>query len=210
MPETAIWFLVIVVLLFATTARVQYPRLVKLRYFFYALVLALASAGFYLDFRDLWGDPHQEWQITVLLGSSLIVLGWIFTNEMAIYNSRKQHTISLITQLVTSGQRVRDMKTIRKSLPRRAPVTQTAFDYTDEAHPLAQAIDRELNFLEFIAIGVNSGDLEETMTKKMLSGVVIFFVGQVRDYIDFWRRRDRETWQELCALYDRWNGPPGR
>jgi hypothetical protein len=205
MPEIAVWFVTGAVILFAITARIQYPKIVRYRYFFYSFVLALASAGFYLDFRDLWGDPHQEWQITVLLGSSLIVLGWIFTNEMAIHNSRKQHTINLITQLVTSSQRVRDMRTIRRSLPNRTKLTPTVFNYTDEAHPLAQAIDRELNFLEFIAIGINSGDLEDRMAKRMLAGMMIFFVTQVRDYIDFWRARDSETWEDACGLVDRWN-----
>jgi hypothetical protein len=204
MPETVPWFVVGAIVLLAFTAHVQYPKVVKPRYFFYLLVLALASAGFYIDFRDLWGNRNQEWQITILLGSSLIVMGWVFTNEMAIQNSRKQHTISLITQLVTSSQRVRDMKTIRKSLPNRAAVSPAVFNYTDEAHHLAQAIDRELNFFEFIAIGINSGDLEEKMARRMLRGMVTFFVGQVRDYIDFWRRRDSETWEDVCALYERW------
>src|ERR1041384_1452855 len=108
MPDTAVWFGAAAVLLIAVVARVQYPAVVKRRFFFYALVFVLAAAGFYLDFRDLWGDPRQEWQITILLGSSLIVLGWIFTNEMAIHTSRKQHTINLITQFVTSDQRIKD------------------------------------------------------------------------------------------------------
>ncbi len=134
MPQTALWFALAIIGLFAIVASIQYPAVVKRRYFFYCLVLALAGTGFYVDFRDLWGDPHQEWQITILLGSSLIVLGWIFTNEMAIHSSRKQHTINLITQFVTSDQRVKDKETIRKHLPNRIALAPTLFNYVDENH----------------------------------------------------------------------------
>ena len=204
MPATAFWFLIGIACLFAITAHLQYPRFVRRRYFFYAVVAALSAGGFHIDLRDLWGDPDKEWQITVFLGSNLIVLGWIFTNEIALSNSRKQHTITLITNFVTNGQRILDKQKIREFLPRGTRVSRTILNYDDENAALAQAIDRELNFFEFIAIGIMSGDLEERMAKRMLSGVLLGFIEQVRDYIDYWRGFDSETWADVCALCERW------
>jgi hypothetical protein len=204
MLTTAHWFLIGIIVLFAIVARVQYPRFVRRRYFFYALVAIVSAIGFYIDLHDLWGDPDKEWQITIFLGSNLIVLGWIFTNEISLSNSRKQHTITLITTFVTSAQRVADKQEIRSRLPRAAKLTGALVNYDDENNDLIQSIDRELNFFEFIAIGVLSGDLEEAMAKRMLSGVVTGFIEQVRDYIDYWRGLDSETWENVCTLYDRW------
>jgi hypothetical protein len=185
----------------------RWPPRVNARYCVYAgvSVIALVALGFDI-INNVWGDQKQ-WQITIFLGSMLIAAGWVVTNEVTIRNSRKQHTINLITTLMTNQKRIEDKEKIREKLPRSQRLNRTILDYDAENDPLAQAIDRELNFYEFIAIGLATGDLDENIARRMLDGLLTNCVWQVEDYILHWRSKNKTTWEDVSELYKRWARP---
>ncbi len=79
----------------------------RLRYYIYGVVLVVASLVSALLIAEAapdhpyrlksWLHPTDLWHAAPFLGSLLITIGWIVTSETAIRNSRKQHTISMIT-----------------------------------------------------------------------------------------------------------------
>ena len=76
--------------------------------------------------------------------------------------------------------------------------------FDDENNCLTQAIDRELNFLEFTAIGIKSGDLDSYIVRHSLKSNLRSFYEQMEDYIDYWRAKDETTWENLASLYRDW------
>ncbi len=177
---------------------------IRARYCLYSLVGLVALLGIAYDFYDIFHASGQTWQVTTFPGAVLVATGWIVTNELALRNSRRQHTINLVTTLMTNERRIQDKEKIRSKLPRGKHLNRTILDYDNENDLLAQAIDRELNFYEFLAIGIFNADLDERMAKRMLRGLVVGFVEQVEDYILYWQSKDRETWADVYALHKKW------
>jgi hypothetical protein len=126
-------------------------------------------------------------------GAMLVASGWIVTNEISIRNLRKQHTISLLSDFLIRKERLEDRKLIKKMLPKFALITTvTGVSFDDDNSDLLQAIDRELNFYEFVAVGLENGDLDPYITYSTVRGLMVGFVKQVEAYIDYWRARDAE------------------
>lgn len=158
--------------------------------------------------RETHRDPvGQIWHEATFFGSVLVTLGWIFTSEVAIGNSRRQHTISLFTGHVFDRQRISDRDTIKEYLPTyKSKLTAEIVDFDNEQSPLLKAIDLELNFYEFMAVGCWRGDLDEGMLKQSLRSQFCSFFVQTEDYIRHWQRKNPSTWCELSRMYERWQG----
>ena len=161
-----------------------------------ALVFSVAVTTWLLQVGTHQGP--EAWRISVFLGSVLLTLGWIVTNEVAIQNSRRQHTINTIVQMIHSAQVIQDKQTIKASLPRHDSILTTDIvKFDDENNLLLQAVDRELNFLEFIAASIEAGDMDERLTRKCLRTVVLDAVYQYQPYITYWRSGKPTLWEHL-------------
>lgn len=146
-------------------------------------------------------------QVMSFAGAMLVAAGWMVTNEVAIRNSRRQHTITLISDYMIRRERLEDKRTIRRYVPKSNISVSTVggFSYADETHELAIAIDRELNFFEFVAVGLENGDLDPKISYETIRGILCPFIKQVRPYIDHWQTLDSEIWEHATALADRWD-----
>lgn len=166
--------------------------------------IALVALGF--DAYDITTHGYPEWQVTTFLGSIIIALGWVVSNEISLNNSRKQHTISLLTNLMNNERRIQDKAIINAKLPPYGPpIKADIADYEKSTDPFIQAIDRELNFYEFIAVGLDSGDLDPIISKRFLEVLVPDFVEQMTDYIQFWQRKDPRIWKYVIELSRTWS-----
>ena len=70
---------------------------------------------------------------------------------------------------------------------------------------IGQAIDREINFFEFVAVGLETGDLDPNITERSIKSLAVNFYIQVEDYIGHWQSKDESTWEHFKNLSIRWN-----
>jgi hypothetical protein len=178
------------------------------RFWVYILVGAVVASYLGLFIHDTAGRPDQTTLLAPFIGSILVSIGWVVTSEVNIGNSRRQHTITLITQHVFDAQRAANRDIIKKTLPsfESKLLPTLPIDFDDETSPLLKAIDLELNFYEFLAVGVASGNLDESLMRQSLGSQFIAFYVQVEAYIAHWRAKNTKTWRELSLMYTRWIG----
>ena len=128
------------------------------RYWDYLGVAALAAAVLYPLVRET-AQSGQIWHAAPFFGSVLIAVGWIVTAEVNIRNSKKQHPFMLITQHLLDPNRAKNRATIRTVLPTyKTKLTPQMVDFDDENHEVIKALDVELNFYEFVAVGARRDD----------------------------------------------------
>ncbi len=178
------------------------------RFWLYLAVGAMAAAFLAALVRETSGLSDQIARLAPSFGYILITIGWIVTSEVNIGNSRRQHTITLITQHAFEPQRAAHRDIIKLTLPTYRSRLHAApgLDFDDELSPLLKAIDRELNFYEFLAVGAASGNLDERLLKESLGGQFKAFYAQVEEYVVHWRKKNDATWRELSRMYARWSG----
>ena len=177
------------------------------RFWIYLIVGVAAAAVLGSLYQEIIKQDGKVWNAAPFLGSLLITIGWIVTSEVAIGNSRRQHTITLITQHAFDVTRAANRDIIKLTLPSyQSKLMASMADFADETLPLLKAIDLELNFYEFLAVGVVRGDLDEQLIRRSLQSQFMNFYLQAEDYIIFWQSRNKATWSELSAMYTRWRG----
>ncbi len=178
------------------------------RFWVYLTVGTAAAAFLAVLVFNTWGVPDEATRLAPFVGYILLTIGWIVTCEVNIGNSRRQHTITLITQHTFDPQRAANRDIIKQTLPsfqsKLLPTMTIYFD--DETSALLKAIDLELNFYEFVAVGAASGNLDEGLIKQSLGSQFMAFYAQVEAYVDHWRAKNDKTWRELSLMYKRWGG----
>jgi Domain of unknown function (DUF4760) len=68
----------------------------------------------------------------------------------------------------------------------------------------AWALITLLNYYEFLALGIESGDLDEPMLHRSVRGIMCSLVDDARYVIAELRRNDPKTYANLAVLYGRW------
>jgi hypothetical protein len=181
---------------------------IRRRFWVYFAVGAIVAAFLGKLVHDTWAELDQTSRLAPFVGYILVTIGWIVTSEVNIGNSKRQHTITLITQHAFDAQRAANRDTIRLSLPRYHTklLPSPTIDFDDESSALLKAIDLELNFYEFLAVGAASGNLDERLIRESLGSQFKAFYVQVEAYIAHWRAKNEKTWRELSLMYTRWLG----
>ncbi len=146
------------------------------------------------------------WRAATFIGSISVTVGWVVTSETTIRNSKRQHTISRITAQTSDQSRIANRRTIKAALPSSdSKLTVDIVGFLDnELHELPDAIDRELNFFEFAAAGIQSDDIDENLPRECLQGQFVNFYRQNQDYINHWRAKLQTTWRHIATMYQRW------
>src|SRR5437870_1194394 len=110
---------------------------IRIRFVIYAIVglVAFAALGF-----AIWdsGSGHDYAEVMPFAGAMLVATGWMVTNEISVRNSRRQHTITMISDYMLRAERIRDSETIRKYLPKTTSLISEInnLNYDDETHEL--------------------------------------------------------------------------
>lgn len=143
------------------------------------------------------------WNVTFFIGSVLLVLGWITTSEIAVKNSKTQHTISLLTEYLFSSVHGEDIDLINDVIGSQN--FSTSHQQFDEATKLTTAINRELNFLEFVAAAYETKDIDRKLFKRYMKSTLSHRCDKYSDYINFWKARQPTIWEHLLRLNDKWS-----
>jgi hypothetical protein len=159
--------------------------------------------------------PHlsmQNW--VVLAGVEAAVWGWVLTSYMTLRNSIKQHTINTLLQSRLSATYMEHANRLNKEF---FPQDKLAFDHVplkyfrDQANEdVVKSVSYLLNYFEFLSAAVRYGDLDETLLRGSLGGIIgrfyeltmLFIKSQRGDdgsVVLYPRQLEHYTW-----LYKRW------
>ncbi len=181
---------------------------IRRRFWVYVSVGVVVAAFPALLIHDTSNTPGQTYRIAPFVGYILVTIGWIVTLEVNIGNSKRRHTITLITQHAFDAQRATNRDIIKQSLPsfQSKLLPTTIIDFDDEGSASLKAIDIELNFFEFLSVGASTGNLDESLIRQSLESQFMAFYVQVEAYIAHWRSKNDKTWRELSRIHSRWRG----
>lgn len=80
-------------------------------------------------------------------------------------------------------------------------------DEANRRRKSAEAVRSLLNYYEFISYGIASGDLDETMLKETVRGMVCRLVADAHLVIADYQQKEARTFTHLATLYHRWKDP---
>jgi len=179
------------------------------------IVLIFFEFGYFESYKDLEDIRKAQSANAGIVTAGVIVaaMGWMVTSMVTIRNSVKQHTINTLLQTRLSSTYMAEADQINKFFAGKgysagacAPLSVIESD-----EKTLKAIDYILNFLEFMAVGIKHGDLQEMVLKDAMRGIVVTFTKITQRYIDHCRgvgpgkiERPR-AYQNLLWLRDRWD-----
>lgn len=165
-----------------------------------------ALVAFLFLTRDiLINHSDNLWRIAILLGPILITIGWMASNEVLLVNQRKHHTINLITDHISGKQRIKDKTLIRYKIGSHPnKMSRAIADFDKEDDKIIQAIDREINFYEFLAAGIVTGDIDKRIVERTLTANLCDFYEQMESYITHHQNKNPTTWEHYTDLYNNW------
>jgi hypothetical protein len=76
------------------------------------------------------------------------------------------------------------------------------------AHELYSAVDAELDYLEFIALGVTNEVFDYDMIKNAFEADFINLYETTTPYISYTREGNEEVWSSFCVLAPKWGAEP--
>jgi len=159
----------------------------------------------------------QNW--VVLAGVEAAVWGWVVTSYMTLRNSIKQHTINTLLQSRLSATYMAHAVCINKQFfpPNTLTYDHVPIDFFEDKsnEEIIQSVAYILNYFEFLSAAVRYGDLDETLLRSALGGILgrfyermmLFIKSQRGDdgnVILYPRQLEHYTW-----LYKRWKTMKG-
>lgn len=173
----------------------------RLLYYLLAfLVLAFAEFVWIECETNYFGFDRQNWLFAIATFSALV--GWIVTSVISLRNSTKQHTINTLLQSRLSAPFNQHALELNKVFESAAVKAEDITDAT-KADGI-RAMKYMLNYHEFIAVGIRSGDLDHDVVKNSLRGIIVSLYDQARVYIEPKRAADKRKFEHLAWLYEKW------
>ncbi|MEO0944948.1 MAG: DUF4760 domain-containing protein [Pseudomonadota bacterium] len=171
-------------------------------------------------FPGFW--PGFDDRIAATLAALLFaVFSFFFRSIQQEEQSRKQHTIKILFDTRLSSEfrqylehrkhhfaegSVIDPARFTEYLAARRTV-DLSDDDANSRRKSAEAVRSLLNYYEFIALGIKSGDLDEPMLKGMVRGMTCRLVADAHLVIRDYRADNARTFEHLTALYANWKDP---
>lgn len=160
---------------------------------------------------ESWKNPTSGafWHVAALVGSIIVAAGWIVTSENTVRNNARQHTIAVILDYDKSERRDRNWITILKYLPGADDVLgPPSVSQLPADHEIYKVIDSELDYVEFIALGILSETFDRDMAKSAFHADFITLFQTASPYVDYVRADDAEVWEAFCQVCSTWNVKP--
>ncbi|MQY43009.1 DUF4760 domain-containing protein [Epibacterium sp. SM1969] len=186
---------------------------------------AFLFAGEYRDLLNLIPDnPTGEHRILVsLLGIATATVTALVTTAIGLFAAyrtyrntaaanaraqRKQHTINILFQSRLS-EYFQTTNSLRKEI---FPTDQDIYldDWkaaraqNGKPREGAEALQQLLNYYEFLAVGIEQGDLDKDLLRKSIRGIMCNLVDDARFMIAELRENDPTTLEHLAQLYEEW------
>ncbi|HVR51104.1 MAG TPA: DUF4760 domain-containing protein [Pseudorhodoferax sp.] len=152
------------------------------------------------------------WRVGSIVTIAVAILVWIGTSYVTVRNSVKQHTMNVLLESRLSETYLRHAKAVARAFQNQngalTPMTQA--EYNDPPPEIDfGSLNYQLNYFEFIAVGIRHGDLDESLLKESMRGIVcsVFCIADV--YIQNCRKGSEDpkrtkTFEHLCWLHRRW------
>lgn len=166
--------------------------------------------GFPLDNPQNKEDNQSSNIILILLGTLAAVLGWLFTNRGQDLNSRRSHSIQTLMSSRLSeayanhSNHATEVYTSHKQNNGESYIL-TVEDFNKLIPAQKNAIIYQLNYFEFIAVGIRYGDLDENLIKNTLRTIIntncVFFHNLIKEK----QSKSSTIYEHLTALNKRWN-----
>ncbi|WP_431152245.1 DUF4760 domain-containing protein [Acidovorax facilis] len=156
--------------------------------------------------------PAPKWRLGNLVTVVVAIMVWIGTSYVTMRNLVKQHTINTLLQSRLSATYMENARALNKGFFGKhgelIPLTQEEV-INPPAEVNLQALNYMLNYFEFIAVGIRHGDLDESVMKNSLRGIVCSVFCVAENYIHTRRSDVRDpskarTYEHLCWLHARW------
>lgn len=173
-----------------------------------SLILWIKAAGT-IPFTEI---AAPNWRIGTILTISVPISVWIGTSFVAMYNLVKQHTITTLLQSRLSATYIENARALNKGFFGKhgelIPLTQEEVMNPPPEVNL-QALNYMLNYFEFISVGIRHGDLNESVMRNSLRGIVCSVFCVAESYIHAKRSDVRDptasrTYEHLIWLHKRW------
>lgn len=148
--------------------------------------------------------------ILILLGTLAAVLGWLFTSRGQDLNSRRSHSIQTLMSSRLSEAYANHSNYATGVYTRLKEKNGQHYilelEDFENLEPLERnAIIYQLNYFEFIAVGIRYGDLDENLIKNTLKTIIntniVFFGNIIADK----RIKSPTVYEHLISLNKRWN-----
>lgn len=199
------------------------PAIVVGALYFVSVTILFASI-FVPDGEDHY---YSNWiAILGFIGTTASILLAAFTFFRSAANaqkqSRKQHTVTILLESRLSSE-FRATNEKRKSVfrpqtdilhedwdhaqKRLAHGTATTPDEIENRYEASEALTFMLNYYEFLALGIRTGDLDEELLKGTMRGLMCSMVDDARDVIFHLRKDSPKIYEHLSLLYARWRDP---
>jgi len=127
-------------------------------------LLGIEMPQFYLD--------QREW--IILLGVFGAITGWVISSIVAVRNSIRQHTMNILLQSRLSQTYVDRAALVHARYFHPLGIRYLTEEEVHTTAPEAQlaALRYVLSYLEFIAVGIRYGDLDEKLMRRTLRDLV--------------------------------------
>jgi hypothetical protein len=147
-----------------------------------------------------------------VMGLMFAIAGWVCSALITFRNSVKQHTVGVYVQSRLSSpyaeisRRVNLKHFSMGSLV--GPIPQSYFTNKNNAEDMYD-INTILNYFEFIAVGIRQGDLDESILKNTMRGMISNMCAKTSLYVAYIRTGrgsvgTARTFEHLLWLNDRW------
>jgi hypothetical protein len=164
-------------------------------------------------FADSWQFLHHDapkletsnWLF--LIGVISAITGWIVSSYITLRNSIKQHTITTLLQTRLSATYMERAQHINNNFfaPGMAPdALALSFLHDPANREHWHAIEYVLNYMEFLAVGVRHGDLDEKVLRHTMRGIVVRLYEKTRLLIEEPRQSSPKSREHLTWLYEKW------
>lgn len=159
--------------------------------------------------------------LTQLGGFFFAVFAFLYNARERQSQSRKQHTIKILFDTRLSGEFRQHLERRKRHFPEGTTVDADEYfrfleakrdaDTSDDdalaQRHSAEAVRSLLNYYEFIALGIATGDLDEDMMRRSVRGIMCNLVADMHAVVAEYRRRDPRTFEHLARLYASWKNP---
>jgi Domain of unknown function (DUF4760) len=199
---------------------------------FLAFAVSVLSAALWQCVSWLYAEPSADMRgrlssftdlggfLVALLGVVAAIATFLLSAQANRHAQRRQHTFTMLLETRLSSEFRETMQRRRAVFPEYMDLTFEDWDqarradarHGTEAHRAearhmnegAWALISLLNYYEFLALGIESGDLDEPMLRRSVRGIMCSLVDDARHVIAQLRRNDPKTYANLAMLYDRW------
>lgn len=185
------------------------------------IVIACAAVAIFLLFQIDLDAPATYPLMTALIGTAALAvaaLGWGVGGWVAHRNARVQHTLTIIATRFAQPLFVQQMTIFNNAFgdaDDSPKVTQAIIDAlaetrSDGDQAKVQSARYLMNYFEFIATGVRSGELDLAIVRNNLRASFLYFHAKCEPYIVSGRAASPTLLENFTRLHDHFAGTDAR